>query len=161
MLHAAAGASAATAWLCLAAAAFGAGIAGAVGFWLGLLATLAALAESLKSDNNRASTLDLRVGPGAPVRVAVERENGAGHVAPQFLELRVESVAPAVIHLRADSGLRCALWCDAIDPDAFRRLAALGRWRRVQRRHDSSELIRGSAVTAMRKGPRSGWPRPE
>jgi hypothetical protein len=61
------------------------------------------------------------------------------------------------------SAERRSIWRDGVAPDGFRRIAALGLWRRdtVSNWTDHSELIARIAVTEQRTAARTEWPRAE
>jgi hypothetical protein len=152
----AAASSAVTAVLCLAAVQRGGGLPAGLALALALAAAAVALAAARQGP---AGPDALRV--GATGRVVARLGGG------RSVELSpVCVVAPMICLAPAGGGpVACVLWRDATSADGFRRLAALGRWRRgaqqVPTPAGSAELIARDAVTGRWMAPRPGWPRPE
>ncbi len=140
----AAGLSGASALICVGAAADAGKLAAVGGFWLATAATLAAARRRLQ-------------GPAARLNAGSDRDEYAP-VYPVCITANLICLAWA-----GQAGRRCAIWRDAIAPQAFRRIAALGRWYRGERSGQALalELIARDAVTRTQVAPRPAWPRTE
>jgi hypothetical protein len=157
VIASAAGLSAVSAALCAASVLQGGASAARWACALSLAATLAAGAELRR----RQSPPDLlRVG-SAGIACAFDDGGKSGQPRPK---LHPACVTAWMICLAPPGGRgEVVLWRDGVAPDGFRRLAALGLWRRGAGADpaESAELIARDAVTRTRMAPRPGWPRTE
>lgn len=67
---------------------------------------------------------------GAQIRIDRDGNLLLRTVAGGDIGARVTFLSDWMVHLRTDSGIALTLWRDAVAPDAFRRIAAIARWRR-------------------------------
>jgi hypothetical protein len=153
-ISAAAGFSGSLAVFCLTTAFASGRPAPACGFIAGAIATVALARAGLRRGSD---PLWLRLCPRGGVILGQD-----GACEPVFWPVGV--TASLICLARTGRGSeRRSIWRDGIAPEAFRRIAAYGLWRRrpVPDRADHPELIARKAVTERRTAPRGGWPRGE
>jgi hypothetical protein len=121
----------------------------------GFLAGLAAAVALVRAVRDAPTEGALRICPGGAL-LPVEAEDGE---AP-FQPVGVTRNLICLVRTRHGSERR-SIWRDSIAPDAYRRIAAYGLWRRGAARHlsDRSELIARKTVTEELSVPRTGRPR--